>query len=37
VFLAALAHDLGHPGTTNAFEIKKKSQLALDAGNVSVL
>jgi hypothetical protein len=30
-------HDLKHPGTLNAFEVKAKSQLALDSGNVSVL
>lgn len=36
-FIAALAHDLNHPGTTNAFEIKKKSQLAVEANNESVL
>jgi hypothetical protein len=32
-FIAALAHDLHHPGTTNAFEIKKKSALAVEASN----
>lgn len=37
VFIAALAHDLKHPGTTNAFEIKAKSELAKEANNVSVL
>lgn len=35
--MAALAHDINHPGTTNALEIKMKSQLASDAHNVSVL
>jgi hypothetical protein len=30
-------HDLKHPGTLNAFEVKSKSQLAIEAGNVSVL
>ena len=28
VLLAALAHDIYHPGTNNALEIKMKSQLA---------
>jgi len=37
IFLAALAHDINHPGTNNAFEIKKRSHLALEADNVSVL
>ncbi len=37
VFIAALMHDLNHPGTTNAFEVKKQSQYAVDAKNVSVL
>lgn len=37
VMIAALAHDLKHPGTNNAFENKRKSQVALDAKGVSVL
>lgn len=37
VFIAALMHDMKHPGTTNAFEIKSKSQFAIDAENLSVL
>jgi len=28
VFIAALAHDLQHPGTNNAFEVKAKTQNA---------
>ena len=37
VFIAALMHDLKHPGTTNAFEVKSKSQYAIEANNVAVL
>lgn len=37
VMIAALAHDLKHPGTNNAFENKRKSQVALDAKGVSIL
>lgn len=37
VFMAGLAHDISHPGTTNAFEIKRKSQWAVEAGNEAVL
>ena len=37
VFLAALAHDLNHPGTCNSLEVKMKSHLAAEAQNVSVL
>ena len=37
VFIAALMHDLKHPGTTNAFEVKCRSQYAIDAGDISVL
>ena len=35
--LAGLAHDLNHPGTNNAFEIKTKSAKALEFNNESVL
>jgi hypothetical protein len=37
IFIAALIHDLNHPGTTNAFEVKQRSQIAGDAGNQAVL
>ena len=37
VMVAALMHDLKHPGTVNAFEVKSKSQMAIEADNVSVL
>lgn len=30
-------HDLKHPGTINTFEIKSKSHLAAEAGNMAVL
>ena len=29
VMIAALMHDLKHPGTANAFEVKSKSPLAI--------
>ena len=35
--LAALAHDISHPGTNNDFEVKKKTNLAMMADNSSVL
>ena len=35
--LAALAHDIAHPGTNNDFEIKRKSNLAIVGENTSVL
>jgi hypothetical protein len=35
--LAGLAHDLNHPGTNNAFEVKTKSARALEFNNESVL
>ena len=37
VMVAALAHDLDHPETNNAFENKRKSKVALEAKGVSVL
>mmetsp|Transcript_17208 Transcript_17208/g.28486 ORF Transcript_17208/g.28486 Transcript_17208/m.28486 type:complete len:376 (-) Transcript_17208:329-1456(-) len=37
LFLSALAHDLGHPGTNNAFEIATSSSLALCYNDRSVL
>lgn len=37
MFLAALAHDINHPGTVNALEVKRKSSLALEYKNESVL
>ncbi len=35
--LAGLAHDLNHPGTNNAYEIKTKSARAIEFNNESVL
>ena len=35
--IAALCHDVAHPGTNNEFEVKVKSQLALEYGDTSVL
>ncbi|KEP66495.1 UNVERIFIED_CONTAM: 3'5'-cyclic nucleotide phosphodiesterase domain-containing protein [Hammondia hammondi] len=35
--IAALAHDVGHPGTTNAFEMNRRSLLALTYNDNSVL
>ncbi|PFH33198.1 3'5'-cyclic nucleotide phosphodiesterase domain-containing protein [Besnoitia besnoiti] len=35
--VAALAHDVGHPGTTNAFEMNRRSLLALTYNDNSVL
>jgi len=37
LLISALAHDLGHPGTNNAFEIKTYSNLALCYNDRSVL
>ena len=37
MFIAALMHDIKHPGTTNAFETKRKSKVALDNGSTMVL
>jgi hypothetical protein len=37
IFIAALIHDLDHPGTNNSFEVKRKSQLAVEADNKAVL
>ncbi len=33
VFIAALMHDISHPGTSNAFEMKLGSKLAVKADN----
>ena len=35
--IAGLAHDMNHPGTNNAFEIKTKSARAIEYNNESVL
>lgn len=35
--VAALCHDLGHPGTNSAYEIKRKSSLAVIYNGESVL
>ena len=35
--LSAAAHDLGHPGTNNAFEVKTKTDLAFFYNDTSVL
>ena len=37
IFTAALAHDLGHPGTNNAFQINVLTDLAITYNDVSVL
>ena len=37
VFIAALMHDMKHPGTTNAFQVKSRSQYAIEGGDASVL
>lgn len=36
-FIAALAHDLSHPGTNNSLEVRMKTPLAMEAGNSAVL
>lgn len=35
--IAGLAHDMNHPGTNNAFEVKTKSARAIEYNNESVL
>jgi hypothetical protein len=35
--VAASAHDVGHPGTTNSFEVRHKSAIAIQYHNRSVL
>lgn len=35
--VAGLAHDMNHPGTNNAYEVKTKSTRALEFKNESVL
>lgn len=35
--ISALAHDIGHPGNNNDFEIKMMSDLAIRYNNKSVL
>jgi hypothetical protein len=35
--IAALAHDVGHPGTTNAFQVNAKAPIALVHNDLSVL
>ena len=37
LLLAAICHDLEHPGTTNAFQVNTASVLALRYNDVSVL
>ncbi|KDO31984.1 hypothetical protein SPRG_03201 [Saprolegnia parasitica CBS 223.65] len=37
VLLAALGHDLGHPGNDNAFEVATSSELAIRYNDISVL
>jgi len=37
LFLAALGHDVGHPGTNNAYAIRTKNPLALLYNDKSVL
>ena len=37
LLVAALCHDVGHPGTTNAYQINSSSPLALRYNDVSVL
>ena len=37
LLLAAMCHDLEHPGTTNAFQVNTCSQLALRYNDISVL
>ncbi|CAK9015645.1 5'-cyclic phosphodiesterase 4C (DPDE1) (PDE21), partial [Durusdinium trenchii] len=37
LFIATVCHDVGHPGTNNAFQIKSGSSLALLYNDVSVL
>ena len=37
LLMAALAHDVDHPGRTNSFEIAKQSELALCYSDDSVL
>lgn len=35
--IAALSHDMGHPGTNNGYETKMKTKLAAIANNEAVL
>lgn len=37
ILAAGLCHDLNHNGSTNSFEVRTKSQLAIDGRNESVL
>lgn len=36
-FIAALGHDIGHPGMTNRYLVKSRHQLALQYNDISVL
>ena len=37
VLLAAIAHDINHPGTNNSFELKRKTEWSQMADNRAVL
>ena len=37
VLLAAVAHDINHPGTNNSFELKRKTEWSQMADNRAVL